>query len=68
MGRAGFLYQSVKDRLKWFGLRPKRYVYILMRIGDWMGLDDETYRKEIVRQTKMSDEEIASKLKIAFGG
>ena len=68
MGRTGFLYDSVKDRLKWAKLRPKHYIYTLMRVGDWMGLDEETYRKEIVRQAKMSDEEIAHKLKAAFGG
>ena len=67
MGRSGYLYESVKDVLKWHNMHPKYYTFLLMRIGDWMALDEERYRKEIVKQTKMSDEEIALKLKSMFG-
>lgn len=67
MGRSGYLYESVKDVCRWHSMRPRHYAFLLMRIGDWMALDDEQYRKEIVKQAKMSDEEIALKLKSMFG-
>lgn len=67
MGKSGYLYESVKDVLKWHNMRPRHYAFLLMRIGDWMALDDERYRKEIVKQAKMSDEDIALKLKSMFG-
>ncbi len=67
MGKSGYLYESVKDVLKWHSMRPRHYAFLLMRIGDWMALDEEQYRKEIVKQAKMSDEEIALKLKSMFG-
>ncbi len=67
MGRVGFLYESVKDNLKWMKLRPKLFTRFVMRIGDWMALDDETYNKEKVRVMRMDAAEMAATLKAAFG-
>jgi hypothetical protein len=67
MGRVGFLYESVKDNLKWMKLRPKQFANLVMRVGDWIALDDETYNKEKVRVMKMDAAEMAAILKATFG-
>ena len=68
MSRVGYLYESVKDNLRWTGLRPKMFARLIMRIGDWMALDDEQYNKEKVRLMSMDSDEIAELLKARFGG
>ncbi len=67
MGRVGFLYDSMKDRLKWSKLSVKRYVKIVSQIGQILSLSDEDYKKEKVKAMQMSANAIAEALKAAFG-
>jgi len=67
MGRVGFLYESVKDQLKWNSLSQKCYTKLLCGVGKIMALSDEDYKKEKVKATKMSNSSIAETLKSAFG-
>jgi len=66
-GASGFLYKSVKDRLKWSGLRSKYFAWLIMRIGEWLVLSDEEYQKRKVRTMRMSTDEMIKTLKAAFG-
>ena len=68
MGATGYLYESIKDNLKWAGIRKKFYVGIISKIGALFVLDDEAYNKERVKHTNMDTEEIANTLKAVFGG
>lgn len=67
MGRTGFLYESMKDRLKWGNLSAKHYIHILSQIGKIMSLDEKDYKKEKVKAMKMSSTGIANVLITAFG-
>ncbi len=67
MGRVGYLYESVKDNIRWTKLSVKRYVKIISNIGQIMALSDENYNKEKVKAMKMSSSSIAEALKSAFG-
>lgn len=67
MGRVGFLYDSVKDQLKWNKLSVKKYVKIISQIGQILAMRDEDYKKERVKATKMSSSSLADALKSALG-
>jgi hypothetical protein len=66
MGTVGFLYESVKDSLKWNNLRPKFYTKLLMRVGELLVADEKTYKEFVVKNSEMSDDDIAKILKTAF--
>lgn len=67
MGRVGFLYESMKDRLKWSKLSVKHYIRMLSQIGQILCLGDEDYKKEKAKATKQSSSAIENALKSAFG-
>lgn len=67
MGKVGFLYESMKDRLKWSHLSVKYYIRLISQIGQILSMDEETYKKEKVKATRMSNESLAEALKSAFG-
>ena len=67
MGSAGFLYESVKDRLVWANLRKKNWVWLLMRVGEAITLEDDEYNKQRVKHLKMSSSSLANALKASFG-
>ena len=67
MGRVGYLYDSVKDRLKWDHLSVKDYISLLMDIGQVMSLSDKDYDKQRVKQIKMPADSIAKALIAAYG-
>ena len=64
MGRVGFLYESMKDQLRWNKLSVKHYVTLLSRVGGFMALDDEQFKKEKRKRVKV---EAANSLMAAFG-
>jgi len=64
MGRAGFLYDSMKDQLKWHHLDVKHYITIISKIGTFVSLDDAEFKKEKVKRVKV---ETAISLKAVFG-
>jgi len=66
MGAVGFLYESVKDSLKWNNLRPKFYTKLLMRVGELLIMEEAEYKKIVVKHSEMSDEDIANVLKTTF--
>ena len=66
-GRAGFLYQSAKDQLKWNGLPVKAYLSLIMQIGTVMSLSDEDYHKEKGKVVAMSTTDIDAVFIAAFG-
>jgi len=67
MGRVGYLYESVKDNIRWTKLSVKRYVKIISNIGQIMALSDENFNKEKVKAMKMESSSIADALISAFG-
>ncbi len=67
MGRVGFLYRSMKDRLKWVKLSIKHYVRLISQVGQILSMSEEDYKKEKVKAIKMSSSSIAEALKSAFG-
>ena len=67
MGRVGFLYDSMKDRLKWSKLSIKRYARIVSQVGQILSMDEKDYKKEKVKAMQMSADAIAEALKAAFG-
>lgn len=68
MGATGYLYESIKDNLKWAGIRKRFYVGIISKIGALFVLDDETYNKERLKYMNMDTNEITNTLKAVFGG
>ncbi len=67
MGRVGYLYESMKDQLKWNKLNCKKYIGLISQVGQIMSLSEEDYKKEKVKAMKMSGSSIAEALKAAFG-
>ena len=67
MGKVGFVYESMKDRLKWSKLSVKNYVKLISQIGQILSMSEEDYKKEKVKAMKMSADSIAEALKSAFG-
>jgi len=67
MGRVGYLYDSIKDQLRWNHLCVKQYVGLISTIGQIMALSDEDYSKEKVKAMKMSSSSLAEALITAFG-
>jgi len=67
MGRTGFLYESVKDQLRWHKLSIKNYVGVISRIGQIMSYGEYDYKKEKVKAMRMQPNDIADALKVAFG-
>jgi len=67
MGRVGYIYESVKDQLRWHKLSVKQYVRLVSNIGQIMALSDDDFRKEKVKAMKMNKSEIANALITAFG-
>lgn len=66
-GAAGYRYDSVKDNLTWNKLQKKRYTHLLMRVGDFMAMDEYSFKKASVENNKMKQSEIATALIKAFG-
>lgn len=67
MGRVGYLYESVKDQLRWHHLVVKDYVRIISQIGQIMSMSEEDFNKYKVEHTQMSDEAIGAIFLKAFG-
>jgi len=67
MGRAGFLYESMKDRLEWTGLSARYYLRLISAIGQILCMSEEDYKKGKAKATRMSNEALASALISAFG-
>ena len=67
MGRVGFLYESMKDQLKWSRLDVKNHINLISSVGKILSLSDEDYSKEKAKAMKMSSEDLASVLISAFG-
>ena len=67
MGAVGFLYESIKDELKWAGFRRKYYTNFLIRLGQIFVLDDKEFNKQKVKYTEMNADEIKTTLTAAFG-
>ena len=66
MGAVGYLYDSVKDEIKWANLRTKFYTKMLIKIGELLVLDNKEFSKRVVENSEMTDSEIANILKSAF--
>ena len=66
-GATGFLYDSMKDRLRWTKLSVKHYIALISQIGQILSMSKEDYSKAKVKATKMSGTEIAKALIAAFG-
>lgn len=67
MGKVGYQYDSMKDRLKWGKLSIKKYVRLISQVGQILSMSDEDYRKDKVKAMKMSNSSIAEALISAFG-
>jgi len=67
MGKVGYLYESVKDQLRWNNLSVKQYVRVISQIGNIMALSEENYKKEKVKAMKMKSEDIVDAVKSVFG-
>ena len=67
MGRVGYLYDSVKDQLKWHHLSVKDYVELISQIGQIMSMSDEDFNKHKVEHAQMSDKAISEVFLRAFG-
>lgn len=67
MGAVGYIYESVKDELRWAGLRAKFYTNLLMRIGMYFVMEDDKYNEIKVKQTTMQQDEITQKFLLTFG-
>ena len=66
-GATGYLYESAKDEIKWFGMRPKNYIRTIMRIGELVCLPDDGFEKAKVENVKMEAEHMAKTLISIFG-
>ena len=67
MGRVGYLYDSVKDQLRWKHLSVKQYEGLISTIGQIMSMSDEDFSKERAKAMKMSNPSLADALITAFG-
>ena len=67
MGRVGFLYESVKDQLRWSKLSVKKYTKLISDVGKILSLSDEEYSKSKAKALKMSNEDLTSSIFGAFG-
>ena len=67
MGAVGFLYESIKDNIKWNNLEVKQYTSLVANIGKILTMSDKDYQKYKVEHTTMSDEAISSVFLKAFG-
>jgi len=68
-GAVGFLYKSAKDNIKWANVKPKKLIYIIMRIGDLLAIqEDKDFNKAIAKFDKKQDtKSLAAALIAAFG-
>ncbi|PHR57288.1 MAG: hypothetical protein COA44_06200 [Arcobacter sp.] len=66
-GAVGYLYESVKDQMKWHKLSVKKYIKVVMGIGRIMVLSKEDYMKQKVENIKTPEVDMAGALKAAFG-
>lgn len=67
MGRVGYLYESVKDQLRWHKLSVKKYIGLVSTIGQIMALSDEDYKKQKVKAMKMNNSDMVEALIAVFG-
>ena len=67
MGKVGFLYESIKDQLKWFHLKAKDYAKLISQIGQIITMQEKDYKKQKAKATKMDSSSIAEALIAAFG-
>ena len=67
MGRVGFLYESMKDNLKWNDLDVKYYVHMLSSIGRVLSLSEDEYKKQKAKNIKASSDEIINTFSSIFG-
>ena len=67
MGRVGFLYDSMKDQIRWSNLSVKSYISIVSQIGKVLSLSDKDFDRYKIENTKMSDTAISNVFLKAFG-
>jgi hypothetical protein len=67
MGAVGFLYESVKDELKWANFSQKHYTNFLIRLGQIFVMEDKEFNKQKVKYLEMNTNEIKASLIAAFG-
>ena len=67
MGRVGYLYESIKDQIRWHKLSVKKYVNLISSIGQIMALSEDDYKKEKAKIKKMRNSEMVDALKTMFG-
>lgn len=67
MGRSGYLYESMKDQLRWHSISVKEYISLISTIGQIMSLSDEDFSKAKAKAMKMSNSSLADALITAFG-
>lgn len=63
----GFLYESMKDQLRWGKLSVKHYVNIVSQIGKVMSMDDKDYNRERAKEMKIDASKLVESLKTVFG-
>lgn len=67
-GAIGYLYESVKDQLRWAKLSKKKWAYTLMRVGDFLTLSEKKWKEAHLQNDEMDSSDIAKILLSAFGG
>ncbi len=67
MGRVGFIYESMKDNLRWNHLSVRSYIRIISQVGQILAMRDEDYQKAKAKHVKLSGSSIAQALIQAFG-
>ena len=65
MGAVGFLYESMKDQLKWHRLKAKEHIEHISLIGKYLSMSDEDFRK--ANNKEQSPQDLANMLISAFG-
>lgn len=65
MGAVGFLYESMKDQLRWHNLKPKKHIEYISTIGKYISMSDKDFAK--ANREKQSTDDIAAMLIAAFG-
>jgi hypothetical protein len=67
VGRVGYLYESIKDQIRWSNLSVKHYVRLISTIGRIMSLSEKDYESAKTKALQMSSNSIEDVLIKAFG-
>lgn len=63
----GVVYQSIKDEIKWVGLRPRDWVGVISSIGNLLRLSDEEFKERTLENEVQSQDVMASMLISVLG-